>query len=463
MGLGLNLEQTQKLVMTPELRQAIVILQLSALELDQYIQQAMMENPVLEMNEEIPELAEEATASADEDGPGFELDWQEYFDDSTDLGVVRYPREEYEGYSWENFLAQAPTLHEYLLLQLQLAVSEGKKKEIGEFLIGNIDENGYLRVDLGEVAARFGVAEQEVEDVLRVIHGFDPPGVGARSLVECLVIQLYHLECSSGLARTIVENHLEDLGQGRLDKIARHLGVPVQEVQEAADLIKTLDPKPGRKFGTPHDVRYVVPDVVVERVDGEYVVLVNDTGMPRLGISSLYQSLLKRGLAGDEETRKFVESKFNAAAWIIRSIEQRRLTLYRVVKCIVEFQKEFLEKGIKYLKPLNLRQVAEALGMHESTVSRATANKYIQTPQGVFELKFFFAGGIPCAGGKVHCTESIKKMIAELVASEDPLKPYTDQRITELLAEKGISISRRTVAKYRDELRIPAAGKRKRY
>lgn len=471
MGYGLNLEQTQKLVMTPELRQAIVILQLSTLELAEYLQQEVLENPVLEIKEEgeekeEPELKEvldvkEQTDAKDE--KEFDLDWQEYFQDGSDLGYIRAPKEhDKEEFSYENFLAEAPTLQEHLLFQLHLSPLDTNQMQVGEFLIGNMDDHGYLRTTVEEVSQYFAIPVEDVLEVLKVIQGFDPPGVGARDITECLLIQLEQRENVNPEAKIIVEKYLADLAAGRLNKIARELNMDVLQVQYVSDLIKTLDPKPGRKFGSTNDVRYIVPDVVVERVGGEFIVLVNDTSGPRLGINPLYQAMMHKDARCDEETKRFIENKLNAAAWVIKSIEQRRLTLYRVVNCIVDFQKEFFEKGIKYLKPLNLKQVADVLGMHESTVSRATANKYIQTPQGVFELKFFFASGVDTAAGTTSA-ESIKRTIQELIRDEDPKKPYTDQQITNILTMRGIKISRRTVAKYRDELAIPSTAKRKRY
>ncbi|GAW93189.1 RNA polymerase factor sigma-54 [Calderihabitans maritimus] len=460
MGYGLTLEQTQKLIMTPELRQAIVILQLSTLELAEYLQQAVLENPVLEIKDEMQE-DEEASDGAVEDK--FDLDWQEYFEDGSDLGYVPQPREEKDEFSYEHFLTQAPTLHDHLMFQLHLSRVPEKIRRLGEFLIGNIDEEGYLQTSTEEVARHFNTSEAEVEEALKLVQGFDPPGVGARNLIECLLIQLKDLGHYQPEAEKIIKFYLKDLAEGRINKIAQELEVSPRKIQEIADQIKQLDPKPGRKFGSPNDVRYVIPDVVIEKVGGEFVVLVNDTLTPRLGINPVYKNLLQAGASCDDTTRKFLERRLNSAVWIIRSIEQRRLTLYRVVNCIVEFQREFLEKGIKYLKPLNLRQVAEVLGMHESTVSRATANKYVQTPQGVFELKFFFASGLESMAGNSISAESIKRTIRELIEKEDPRRPLTDQEIAKILAQQGIKIARRTVAKYRDELGILSALKRKRY
>ncbi|MDN5326630.1 MAG: polymerase sigma-54 factor [Moorella sp. (in: firmicutes)] len=458
-GLGLNLEQTQKLIMTPELRQAIVILQLSTLELADYIQQELQENPVLEVRDD-GEVA--AGCETREENDPFDIDWQEYFQDGSDLGYVCEPREELPEWYPENFPTGQPTLQDHLLLQLQIAATNPRQVEIGSFLIGNLDSNGYLKISLKEAAALLKVPQADVWQVLDLIQHFDPPGVGARDLVECLLLQLRQRGEAPAGTEKIIRGFLPDVAEGRLTRIARRLNMSLPAVQAAVDYIRSLDPKPGRSFGGCLDNRYIVPDVIIERVGDEYVVLVNDLAMPRLGINPVYQALLRKEAACDPRTRQFIERKLNAAAWLIRSLEQRRLTVYRVVNCVVKEQREFLDKGLKYLKPLTMRQVAAALGIHESTVSRATANKYVQTPQGVFELKFFFASGVEKRGGAA-AAESIKKMISEAIGREDPAAPLTDQQLQEILQQQGIRISRRTVAKYRDEQGIPAAAKRKRY
>ncbi|MDA8212264.1 MAG: RNA polymerase factor sigma-54 [Clostridia bacterium] len=465
LGFGLSLEQTQKLIMTPELRQAITILQLSAMELAEYIEQELLENPVLEKKEEA-EKGEQEEATADENRERedkFDIDWQEYFQDRSDLGYTQRERGgEPEQFGFENFLSQAPSLQETLLTQLSLTNLSKAERKIGEYIIGNIDEHGYLTCTLEESTTGLDIQPEQAEKVLNVIQTFDPPGVGARNLVECLLLQVDSLNIENKFLRTLIKHYLPDLAEGRVQKIAKDLDATVQDIQEAADILKTLDPKPGRKFGSPHDVRYVIPDVVVERVEGQYIVLVNDTSAPRLGINSTYRSVLS-GAQADEEAKKFVESKLNSASWLIKSIEQRRLTLYKVANCLVELQKDFLEHGIRYLKPLNLKQVAEIVGMHESTISRATSNKYIQTPKGVFEMKYFFSSGVDDVTGTMISSQSIKRMIRDLVEAEDPKKPLSDQRIGDILVSKGLNISRRTVAKYRDEIGIQAAGKRRRY
>lgn len=468
-GYGLNIEQTQKLIMTPELRQAITVLQLSSLELAKYIEQQLQENPLLELRDDDAEKAAELVdkgkpEKAGEEKKEYDLDWELYFQDSSDLGFTRQERRwEQTEYSYENFLSQAPTLSEHLLSQLFLSNCTNREQSIAEYLIGNLDDKGYIRVSPEEVSARLKVSESEVVGVLNLIQSFDPPGVGARNLEECLMIQFNSLGIENKIVKKLIENHLEDLAKGKISRIAHELGATVQDVQKAADMLKTLDPKPGRNFANPNDNRYIIPDIVLEKVEGEYVILVNDVITPRITINSTYRSVLSKDKSCDMQTRRFVESKLNAAVWLIRSIEQRRLTLYKVADCLVEMQRGFLDNGIKHLKPLNLKNVAERVGLHESTVSRATSNKYIQTPQGVFEMKHFFSTGLNNVAGSTTSSECIKKMLQEIIAGEDCRIPLTDQKISETFKEKGIKISRRTVAKYRDELNIPAIGKRKRY
>lgn len=469
-GYGLNIEQVQKLIMTPELRQAITILQLSSLELLDYVEQEALENPVLELKEEEIDSGEADSRedAGDKSEAAFEqdalyIDWQEYFSDRSDLGYIRQPQEEYPEYFYENYLTKGPSLHEHLILQLDLQVLSDLERRIGRFIIGCIDESGYLRVTLEEVAERFEVTLEQVEKVLQVVHMFEPAGVGARNLEECLRIQLQQLNKLTPNIQKVIKHHLEDLARGRVNHIACALGISTREVQEIGDLIRSLNPKPGNQFASLNEVRYIVPDVIVERVNNEYVVLVNDTVFPRLGINSTYQALLKNQEIHDPETRKYLEGKLNSATWLIRSIEQRRLTLYKVVSCIINIQREFLDKGIKYLKPMNLKQVAEVVGVHESTVSRATSNKYIQTPQGVFELKFFFSSGVEDNSGSRFSSQSIKRMIKELIEAEDPHAPLSDQKLATILKQQGIPVSRRTVAKYRSEIGVATTSQRKRY
>lgn len=462
-GYGLKLEQTQKLVMTPELRQAITVLQLSSLELSQYVGQELLENPFLEIREdETGEQPEEAPEEPAEREKESETDWEEYFSDYADQVPERVSRDTVRDNSYENFVSRAPTLSEHLLFQLDLSPYRGTVKEIGAYLIGNLDEHGYLRCSVDEVCACLHVEESEVARAIGVLQGFDPPGIGARDLRECLLNQLDQSGSVDPLVRRIVESHLEDLGGGKLSLIARRLSVTIQEVQRAVDVIKRLEPKPGCNFSGAEDNRYIVPDVVLEKVGGEYVIIMNDAATPRLIINRGYRSLLTRS-GEDAQTRRYLESRLNAASWLIRSIEQRKVTLYRVTECLVELQRDFLDHGVRYLKPLNLRKVAEALGLHESTVSRATANKHIQTPLGVFEMKYFFSTGLNNDDGTFTSAQSIKCRLQEFIAAEDPRDPLKDQQLVEMFTGLGIRVSRRTIAKYRDELGIPAGARRRRY
>ncbi|MEG3072181.1 MAG: RNA polymerase factor sigma-54 [Candidatus Syntrophopropionicum ammoniitolerans] len=469
MGYELNIAQTQRLIMTPELRQAIAVLQLSSLELAGYIEQQLQENPLLELDNDDREKGLESMdkdkGDGAEDKKEYDLDWELYFQDSSDLGLDRQGGKwEQKEYNYENFISRIPTFTEYLHSQLRLNPCTNRERLIAEYLIGNIDEKGYLRVSLEEVAGRLKVSQIEVARALLLIQGFDPPGVGARNLQECLMIQYSAFGIENEIVRYLIEGYLGYLADGKITRIAQELGVSVQEIQEAADILKTLDPKPGRNFSDSGNNRYIVPDVIVEKVEGEYVILVNDSISPKIMINSTYRSVLTKEKNYDSQTRNYVEGKLNAAIWLIRSIEQRRLTLYKVANCLVDMQRDFLDHGIKYLKPLNLRNVAEKVGLHESTVSRATSNKYMQTPRGILEMKSFFCTGLHGITGSAISSVCIKEMLQEIIAREDcKMMPLNDQKISDLLKQKGIKISRRTVAKYRSELNIPAIGKRIRY
>lgn len=465
--LNVKVEQVQKLVMTPELRQAIMVLQLSTLELNQYIEQQLAENPLLELDEEgekssgAEELIQETVVSRDSNGK-YDINWQEYFHDSSDLGMPRREREApQESYDYENVVSQGPSLIEYLLNQLHLAVSDDQQELIGEYLIGNIDGHGYLQATVEEVADYLAVNPDKVGETLKVIQSFDPPGVGARTLQECLLIQIQQSGMKDELLVDVIQNHLPELARGKLRRIAQQTSADIKEIQRVADLIKTLDPKPGRNYSTGSNTRYIVPDIVLKKVGEDYVIITNDVVLTRLNINPVYRLFLNQ--ESDPQTRRFVEGKLNAATWLIRSIEQRRLTLYKVTSCLVEVQRDFLDRGVEYLKPLNLKQVAEIVGLHESTVSRATSNKYIQTPQGLFEMKHFFSSGLTGDDGKITSAVSVKKKLQEIIAAENSSKPLNDQKIAEIFRQQGIKISRRTIAKYRAGLGIYPVQQRIRY
>lgn len=478
-GYEMSLKQVQKLVITPELRQAITILQLPWMELEQYISEEMLENPLLEFKEKDEERGpdsadiqeqDELSPNEAEEKTNHDIDWQLYFEDASDIGYVapRESRDEPE-VSFESFISYVGTFHDYLMFQLHISSLGEDRMKIGALIIGGIDDDGYLRMEISEVAAMAGVSCAEAEKVLSVIQQFDPVGVGARTLEECLLIQLETLKATDSpstrleLAERLIKEHLDDVAQGGLVKIAEALEVGVLEVQDACDLIRTLDPKPGRQFGGERGPAYIEPDASIERVGGEYVVTVHDVSAPRLSINPLYRKMLSQVDCQQDGAVDYVKSKLNSALWLIRSIEQRRQTLQKVIECIVRFQRDFLDRGVKHLRPLTLEDVAREIGVHESTVSRATQGKYVATPRGTFELKFFFTSRIPTVYGKGASSESVKKMIREIIEGEDPEKPFSDRVISEMLREQGIMISRRTVAKYREEERIAASTLRKRF
>lgn len=465
MTYSLSLEQTQKLVMTPELRQAITILQLSSIELSEYIEQEILNNPVLEIKEDSAKENNddlEDVKLEDKEDSKEEIDWEEYFQDSNNYDYknskVNYDQEEY---SYENFITKAPTLQEHLIFQLQLSLLPKEYMRIGEFLIGSLNRNGYLTCSTQDIAKILKVGVDEVEKVLELIQTFDPLGVGARNIEECLLIQVYQQDIKNPNVEIVIKSHLKELAEGRYSKIAEALNISLKEVQEIKDIIQSLEPKPGRNFQD-SGVQYVVPDAIIKKVDGEYIIIINDTTAPRLTINNFYRELLSSESKGSSIS-KFLENRFESALWLIKSIDQRRMTLYNVVNSIVEVQRDFFEKGIHYLKPLTLKDIADMIGVHESTVSRATNGKYVQTPRGTYELKFFFSSGIDNVSGDATSSESIKKMLKDIIDNEDSYNPYSDQKITDMFKQKGIIISRRTIAKYRDELNIPPSTRRKRY
>ncbi len=466
----LKLEQTQKLIITPELKLAIALLQYSTLELQDHVQEELVNNPVLEVMENREEdKGEEAETEReqpeDEQIYGNDFPWEEYF---RDMGLESAAE---RGSSVKNVSDTRPTIEncaeisgtmlEDLLSQLRMFSLTDRQYRLTAFLAGNLDRNGYLQGDLEELAPVLGVKVEELEQALRVVQKLEPTGIGCRSLQECLMLQLQKMDNPPEPAVDIVNHYLPAAADGRYRYIASQLNCNEKAVEEAVDFIRTLNPKPGSVYGEGEETRYIIPDVIVEKVDGKYVVTGNEAGMPQLTISPFYQRMLKNDNI-DEQLFTFVKNKIEKAYWLIRSIEQRRITLFKVAQQIVDIQKPFLDHGIKKLKPLTLKEVAQNVGVHESTVSRAAANKYIQTPRGLFPLKFFFSSGLGGQNGDDHSAPSIKTHIRELVDSEDRVKPLSDQRLMEFLNERGIQISRRTVAKYREELSIPPSYKRRR-
>jgi RNA polymerase sigma-54 factor len=467
----LSIRQSQRVVMTPLLQQAIQLLQLSTLELQEVVQKELLENPLLE--EVAPETENAPEAAATPDAPPAPTTPAEpppvdaststterqtddlpfdltavMFDDHEERSLVA--QEDREELPFENIVRSVNSLNDHLDEQLRFTVEDPLVRRIGSEIIGNLDEDGYLRAELAEIATRCETTVEQVEKVLALVQAFDPPGVAARSIQECLLIQLKADPNPDPVSVEIVQDHFDELSRRRYPDIARALKLPLDRVMESVEEIMGLEPKPGRRFGG-GDSRYIVPDVVVHKMGSEYVVVLNEDGIPRLRVNSLYRSLLR---SSGDEARAYVEQKLRSAVWLIKSVDQRQRTLRKVTQSIVKFQRDFLDKGLPYLRPLSLRDVGEDIGMHESTISRVTTNKYVETPQGLFELKFFFHSGIASGDGEMVSSVSVKKMIQDLLANEDPAKPLSDQEVAQILKGRGLTIARRTVAKYREELGI---------
>ena len=485
--MALEIRQVQKLaqqlVMTPQLQQAIKLLQLSRIELQEMVTTELQENPVLE---EVPvSEVETAEQSRQEPQPGAPeqveepvlnrelsavdkigtLDWQEYIDTHSNSIhgslTAEATSEDGEGPpSWENSLTKKTSLEDHLIWQLRLSKISEREENIGLYIIGNLNENGYLAMSLEDICGATEATLEEAEEVLKRIRFFDPVGVAARDLRECLLAQLESLGLSGHLAARIVADHLGHLESKRYEKLARELGVGLDEIADAAHVIGSLEPKPSRGFEQ-DEVRTVLPDVFVEKVGDDYVIYLNDDGVPRLRVSSLYRRMVGQEGEAEEQARQYLQEKVRAATWLIKSIQQRQQTLFRVTQSIFKFQREFLDHGVSQLRPMVLRDVAEDIHMHESTVSRATANKYVYTPQGLFELKFFFQSGIKGGNGEDVASETVKEKIRGIIAAENPQKPYSDQHIAAVLSTSAIEIARRTVAKYREAMGILPSSKRR--
>ena len=480
-GTKLNLQQTQRLVMTPELQQSISLLQLSALELQEVVQTEMEENPFLDesqddKNESKTETSSDEEASSDEKSSEEEedkeldsefkdelnIDWDNYFEDASDLGYNREQETKDLGLFIENTVTQPTTLIDHLNRQLRLSIMTEKDYEIGEMIVGSIDENGYLTSSLEEIAELCKCDRGDVEVVLKVVQTFEPFGVGARNLLECLSIQLDGIDMDKAdrsLAEKLIEENLEDL-QGGIDfaRLADDWDVAPERVAKVAEILSRLEPKPGREYDN-SGTEYVIPDITLREVNGNYVIISNEW-LPRLRISRAYREILK-GNTSSAKDNEYLQEKLRSAIRLIKSIEQRRKTLYNVTKSIFEVQREFLDKGVRYLKPLTLREIADMINMHESTVSRVTTSKYVQTPRGIFRLKYFFNSRIEGNTPEGVSSLSIKETIKELIEGEDAQHPLSDQEIKDILKGKGLNIARRTVSKYRDELKILPSNKRR--
>lgn len=458
-----NLSMQQ--VLAPQLQQSLQILQAPTLELRNIVQQELQANPVLE---EEPGTYESEESSGDdaEFQEEFERlvrldeEWRDYMAQSVGYGSRNQEDEERRQFFFDS-LATQETLQQHLVEQLNTAEVSGTQRRAAELIIGNIDDLGFLPISLQEIAASSQIPVADLPPMLELIQTFHPVGVGAHDLRECLLIQLRRLGKEGSLEYRIVDQHLEDLGRKKFPEIARRLGVSVDEVQRAANFISTLDPKPGQIF-TPDPNSYVLPDVTAEKVGDDYTVALTGDQIPHLRISKTYKDLMAQGRNGSE-VRDYIREKIRSGKFLIKSIHQRQQTILNIATEIVKRQRDFLDNGTPFLKPMTMVQIAEVVGVHETTVSRAISGKYMATPQGVFEMKYFFTPGYQTANGVALSNTSVKEAIADLVRHEEARNPLSDKEIVEILAERGIPIARRTVAKYRAELSILPSNLRKQF
>jgi RNA polymerase sigma-54 factor len=469
----LQAKLSQKLILTPSLQQAIKLLPMSTLELADMLNQEVVENPLLE---EIPSEdlqateAQPATDKADEQDAqrateGKTDNWEDndyeyFFNDYMDDGYrSRVPTEVKELPPIENTLSTSASLTDHLEWQLSLTTDDPDDRAIGTAIIGNLDDDGYLVASVSEIAQMGPWPIDRVEQMLRLVQGFDPTGVAARDLQECLTLQLRHVGLEATPAERIVTEHLRLLQNHQIPELSRKMGLSIDDLRAHIEVIRHLDPKPGARYNA-RSPEYVMPDVYVVKVDDQYVAVLNDDGLPQLRISSSYKRLLDKDQA-DADTRSYVKERFNAARWLLKSVEQRQKTIQKVAASIINFQRGFLDHGIEHLRPLVLRDVANDIGMHESTVSRVVTNKYVHTPQGVFEMKYFFHSGISSSFGDAVSSVTIKQRIRKIIEAEDARKPLSDSKIVSILQREGLVLARRTIAKYREELRIPTSNQRK--
>ncbi|MBL7714795.1 MAG: RNA polymerase factor sigma-54 [Bdellovibrionales bacterium] len=496
-----SLRLSQQLVMTPQLQQAIKLLQLNRMELAEVINQELVENPILEEsadgsdNTEVdasgetqvaegdgtsasdteaeqrrdeesmlkPQTKEEQLVAGQDD-----FNWESYVEEfnssSSSAPSMREVSEELP--SFENVLTKTTTLEDHLMWQLSMAALTDQERRLGELIIGNLSDDGYFSAAFDDIVKESGMDPEDAEEVLKIIQNFDPVGVASRNLQECLMTQAKFMKPRQALVEKIIEAHLPDLERKNYSQIAKALAIPVDKVIEATRLILEFEPKPGRSFHS-SDTQYITPDIYVYKVGDEYSIVLNEDGLPKLRISPYYKNILqaaKTDQSADKGkvTKDYVQDKLRSAIWLIRSIHNRQKTIYKVTEAIVRRQRDFFEKGVQHLKPMILKDVANDIGMHESTISRVTTNKFVHTPVGIFELKYFFNSSISSADGSDSlASEAVKEKIRQMVAKEDPKNPLSDQKIVELLREENIEIARRTVAKYRDMLSILSSSKRK--
>ena len=482
-----NLKLSQQLIMTPQLQQAIKLLQLSRLELVETINQEMEENPLLEEvspdegnDEEVhAEIAEDIRPVEREEVKAIEraeelnvegdsreeFDWTNYLEDYGPVGVT-YGGPDAEEHSWDNVLTESQSLTKYLMWQMKLSSFTEDEVRVCTQIVGNLDQNGYLCASVPEIVQLENVSEEFVEAVLKRVQEFDPPGIAARNLQECLLIQARMLGVKNKIIEVIIKDYLKDLELKNYVHIAHKLKVPLRDVEIAVLLISRMNPKPGSMYSE-DNIQPIIPDVYIVKAGDEYKIILNDDGLPRLRISNFYREIMAgltdHGHGEEESGKKYIKDKVQSATWLIKSIQQRQNTIYKVAESIVKFQRDFFDRGIDFLKPLVLRDIANDIEMHESTISRVVNNKYVHSPQGIFEMKYFFGSSIKRTSEGTIASKSVKEEIKQIVSGEKPKKPYSDCEIVDLLEAKGINIARRTVAKYREMMGILPSSKRKKY
>jgi len=459
--------------MTPQLQMAIKLLQLSRLELLDTIRQELEENPALEEVHDVSaddQLSGQSDASQEELAATKEvtieekihddIDWSNYLDEYSAPGRINFETEDRDAPKFEAFIARRESLKDHLLWQFLMTKPTQMEEEIASLIVGNLNKDGYLDVSVEEIAITNNSAPEKVEQILSQMQTFDPVGVCARNLSECLLIQARYLGFEDTLITDIIANHLNDLEKKNYKAICKALKASMDNVVSAVNIITGLEPRPGRQFSddTP---QYINPDIYVYKLENDFVIMLNDDGMPKLRVNSFYKNSISRGKKISGEAEDYIQEKIRSAAWLIKSIHQRQKTIYRVMESILRFQRDFFDSGVAYLKPMVLRDVAQDIGMHESTISRVTTNKYAYTPQGIFELKYFFNSSIKRGQGDSIASASVQEKIRQIILNENPKKPYSDDKISKLLKEENIHIARRTVAKYREMLRVLPSNKRK--
>lgn len=465
-----SLRLTQQPIMTPQLQQAIKLLQLTRMELMDLVRQEEEENPILEEVTDPTAVSEPLETNLESLAPS-PAEEKEARDGEIDIPPIDWRSEGFSRRSkgaaedddrptFESFLTKKTTLSDHLLWQLRLNDFSEEERLIGTMIIGNLNEDGQLQVPLEEIASQNGFDPATVEGVIRKVQAFDPPGVAARDLRECLLLQAQQVFPGEKLVQKIISDHLGLLAKKNFQAIAKDLQVPMEEVVRITRLIIELDPKPGRGFSE-ENIPYITPDVYVYKVGDEYIVVLNEDGLPKLRINPYYRDILREKAQPTGGAKEYINEKIRSALWLIKSIHQRQRTIYRVAKSIVKFQREFLDKGVAYLRPMVLKDVALDVEMHESTISRVTSNKYVHTPQGIFELKYFFNSSINTARGENIASESVKAKIREILSKEDGQNPYSDQELVEILRKQDILIARRTVTKYREMLGVLPSTRRK--